>query len=435
MRIYFVSMGCAKNSADSEHLTAQLEALGHSITDSPQNADTAIINTCGFIQDAVKENIDAILDLEQLKQQGVIKRIIVAGCLVNRYEQELRAELSGTVDLFVRSEEWEKVISFLGGSYNPNCQALSHAIDHRFWSRYLKISEGCNTLCSYCAIPLIRGKLRSVPLTQIVSEALMLCAGGAKELCLVGQDLTVYGQDSGSSLRELIHALNSELPAGVWLRLLYIHPNRVDESLIDFLMSQEHVLHYLDIPIQHADPEILARMNRPEPQGHMRRVFTYIRRLDPLFALRTTIMAGFPGESEAAFGRVMDFVSDIEFDRLGVFAYSPEDGTKAAKFSGKVSRKTAESRCSRLMNLQTEIAQSRSEMFIGREVDVLIEEVDNEAKEAWGRSYRDAPEVDGLVCVSGEGAEGLRLGERVRAKIYDCNENDLFGEIRTGGNV
>ena len=194
-------------------------------------------------------------------------------------------------------------------------------------------------------------------------------------------------------------------------------------------MSQEHVLHYLDIPIQHSDPEILARMNRPTPQGHMRRVFTYIRSLDPLFALRTTIMAGFPGESEAAFSRVMDFVSDIEFDRLGVFAYSPEDGTKAARFSGRVSRKTAEARCSRLMNLQAEIAQSRSEMFIGREVDVLIEEIDSEAGEAWGRSYRDAPEVDGLVCVSGEGAARLKPGDLVRAKIYDCNENDLFGGL------
>lgn len=426
MRIYFLSMGCAKNTADSEHLTAQLEALGHEITDIPQDSEIAIINTCGFIQDAVKENIDAILDLEKLKEDGIIKKIIVAGCLVNRYEKELRAELSNSVDLFARSEEWEKIISFLGGTYNSNCQLVSHAIDNHFWTRYLKISEGCNTLCSYCAIPNIRGRLRSVPLKQLVSEALMLCAAGAKELCLVGQDLTVYGQDSGSSLQELIHALNSELPAGVWLRLLYLHPNRVNETLIDFLMTQQHVLHYLDIPIQHADYEILSRMNRPCPEGHMRRIFSYIRELDSLFTLRTTIMTGFPGETSKSFGKVLDFVSDIEFDRLGAFVFSPEDGTQAAKFPDRVSRKTAEERCNKLMQFQSEILEQRNELFLNCELDVLIEELDNDANQAWGRSYRDAPEVDGMVCVSGG---NMKPGDMVRAKIYDCNEYDLFGEV------
>ena len=425
MKIYFVSMGCAKNTADSEHLTAQLESLGHTITDIPDGADAAIINTCGFLQDAVKENIDAILDLESLKQQGVIKRVIVVGCLVNRYEQELRAELSETVDLFARSEEWEKVISFLGGKYNANCQAVSHAIDNHFWTRYLKISEGCNTLCSYCAIPMIRGRLRSIPVSQLIAEAKMLCAAGARELCLVGQDLTVYGQDIGSSLHELIHALDSELPEGVWLRLLYLHPNRVDESLIDFLLTQSHVLHYLDIPIQHAAPEILSRMNRPCPEGHMRRIFTYIREQDSLFTLRTTIMTGFPGEKDSHFGHVMDFVSDIEFDRLGVFVYSPEEGTPAAKLRGRVPRKVAESRCTQLMNLQAEIAHERSSLFVGRELDVLAEE--REGGELWGRSYRDAPEIDGMVCI--DGAEPTKPGDMLKVKINDYNENDLFGEI------
>ena len=212
MRIYFVPMGCAKNTADSEHLTAQLEALGHTITDTPDGAETAIINTCGFIQDAVKENIDAILDLEKLKQDGAVKRIIVAGCLVNRYEKELREELP-TVDLFARSEEWEKVITFLGGTFNTNCQTVAQSLNHQFWTRYLKVSEGCNTLCSYCAIPLIRGRLRSIPVKQLLAEARMLCAAGAKELCLVGQDLTVYGSDIGTNLQELIRTLNAELLA------------------------------------------------------------------------------------------------------------------------------------------------------------------------------------------------------------------------------
>ena len=309
-----------------------------------------------------------------------------------------------------------------------NCKNISPSLNKNYWTRYLKITEGCNTLCSYCAIPLIRGKLRSVPLKNLIDEAHMLSISGAREICLVGQDLTVYGQDIGSTLRELVSALNSELPEGIWLRLLYLHPNRIDEALIDFLLTQRHVLHYLDVPIQHADPDILARMNRPSPEGHMRRIFSYIREQAPMFTLRTTIMTGFPGEKESQFQHVMDFVSDVEFDRLGVFVYSPEAGTEAAKFPGRVSRKTAESRCTRLTELQAEIAHERSSLFIGRELDVLVEDIDSESGELWGRSYRDAPEVDGMVCVSG--TMSVKPGNIVRVEIQDCNENDLFGEKR-----
>ena len=427
MRIYLLSMGCAKNTADSEHLKAILESCGHEVIDDVDSSECAIINTCGFIQDAVKENIDAVLDLEALKNDGRIKTLIVAGCLVNRYERELREEFSGTVDLFARSEEWSRIIHFLGGRENSNCYPVP--ISNNYYSRYLKISEGCNTLCSYCAIPMIRGRLRSVPLKHVVDEAVIMCSAGAKELCLVGQDLTVYGQDfsDGTNLRSLIHALNDAVPKGTWIRLLYLHPNRVDEALIDFLMTQDKVLHYLDIPIQHSDPKILSLMNRPCKEGHMQRIFTYIRELDPLFTLRTTIMTGFPGESAKSFESLMDFVSEVEFDRLGAFIYSPEEGTKAAEFPGKVSRKTAESRCSRLMNLQAEISQARGELFIGKKLDVMIEEIDSESGEIWGRSYRDAPEVDGLVCV--EGAENVKAGDIIRAEIYDCAENDLFGKV------
>lgn len=427
MKIYLLSMGCAKNTADSEHLKAILESCGHEVIDDADSSQCAIINTCGFIQDAVKENIDAILDLEALKNDGRIKTLIVAGCLVNRYEKELREEFSGTVDLFARSEEWDKIAEFLGGNPGSNCPPVP--VSNNYFSRYLKISEGCNTLCSYCAIPMIRGRLRSVPLSRVVDEAVIMCSAGAKELCLVGQDLTVYGQDfsDGTNLRTLIHELNDSVPKGTWIRLLYLHPNRVDEALIDFLMTQDKVLHYLDIPIQHSDPQILSRMNRPCPEGHMRRVFTYIRELDPLFTLRTTIMTGFPGETAKSFESLMDFVSEVEFDRLGAFIYSPEEGTKAAELPGRVSRKTAESRCNKLMHLQAEISQARGELFIGRELDVMIEEIDTESGEVWGRSYRDAPEVDGLVCV--ECAENVKAGDIVRAKIYDCAENDLFGKV------
>jgi ribosomal protein S12 methylthiotransferase len=420
-------MGCAKNTADTEHLTAQLMIHGHVIADDVNDADIAIINTCGFIQDAVKENIDAIIDLENLKENGTLKKIIVAGCLVNRYESELIQEFSSSVDLFVHSEEWDRIINFLGGNATSNCNIVSPALNKNFWTRYLKISEGCNTLCSYCAIPMIRGRLRSVPLKMLIDEAMMLCSAGAKELCLVGQDLTVYGSDMNTNLQELIHELNRELPKDTWIRLLYLHPNRVDEALIDFLMNHEKVIHYLDIPIQHVDPEILSLMNRPCPEGHMHKIFRYIRKIDSLFTLRTTIMTGFPSESESSFERVIDFMNEIEFDRLGAFVYSPESGTKAAGLKGKVSKKIAESRCARILEEQRRISHERSELFIGHELDVMIEDIDDESHEAWGRSYRDAPEVDGLVCVSG--LNDAKLGDVVRTKIYDCNENDLFGEV------
>lgn len=425
-----MSMGCAKNTADSEHLIAQLKFCGHEISDEPQNSEVAIINTCGFIQDAVKENIDAILDLEKLKADGVIKKIIVAGCLVNRYEKELKKEIP-SVDLFVRSEEWDKVIKFLGGSYNSNCLLTSSAFNKNFWTRYLKISEGCDTLCSYCAIPLIRGRLRSVPLKNLIDEALMLCAAGAKEICLVGQDLTVYGKDfnDGTSLKTLIHALNSELPQNTWIRLLYLHPNRVNEELVDFLLEHEKVLHYLDIPIQHSEPEILAKMNRPCPAGHLTKIFNYIRSVDPLFTLRTTIMTGFPGETAKNFDNLVNFISEIEFDRLGAFVYSPEEGTKAAELPNKIPEKTAEKRYLTLTEIQSEISQERSELFFDKELDVIVEDIDEEANEAWGRSYRDAPEVDGVVNVSKIDVKKLKLGDVVKAKIVDCNENDLFGEV------
>ncbi len=430
MKIYIESMGCAKNTADSEILLQRLIQHGHEITDDIADSEAVIINTCGFIQDAVRENISAILDIEELKADGTIKTLIVAGCLYNRYGAELAVEFP-KVDLFVRSEDWDRIINFLEGSYTP--QNAAPALGKNFWSRYLKVSEGCNTLCSYCAIPMIRGKLRSVHLKPLVDRALMLCSAGAKEICLVGQDLTVYGRDfnSGTNFRTMIETLNRELPSGTWLRLLYLHPNRVNEALIDFLMSQDKVLHYLDIPIQHSDPEILARMNRPVAPGHLERIFKYIRSVDELFTLRTTVMTGFPGESEASFARLEDFISEIEFDRLGCFVYSPEEGTKAAYYPDQVDVEVAEERCARLLALQSGISQSRGELFIDRELDVLLEEFDtdteSESKDIWGRSYRDAPEVDGLVCVSG--LDKAKPGDVVRARIYDCVENDLFGEV------
>lgn len=440
MNVFLISMGCAKNTVDSERLMGRLAALGHRAVEDPQEADVGIINTCGFIQDAVKENIDAILDLEQMKEQGVLPHIVVVGCLVNRYEAELRKELP-TVDLFARAEEWDTVAGYLQslelGKTAPACipKERPNLLPGTPWSRYLKVSEGCNTRCSYCAIPLIRGGLRSTPVERLVEEAQGLCAAGAKELCLVGQDLTVYGQDlyGGPALKRLLSELDSALPDGTWLRLLYLHPDRVTEDLVDFLLGTEKVLHYLDIPIQHINDGILTRMNRGVGGAgeHIRHVFRAIRERDPLFALRTTVMTGFPGETEEAFQELCDFLEEAELDHVGAFVYSPEEGTPAANFPDAVPHEIAEERCSRLTEIQAAIAQERSELFIGKELDVLIEETDPESGEAWGRTCRDAPEVDGLTCVSGGTP---RPGDKVRMRVTDCAEQDLFGDLVEGEN-
>ena len=444
MNIFFVSMGCAKNTVDSERLTGRLVSLGHRIVGTPEEAEAGIINTCGFIQDAVKENIDAILDLEQMKKQGILRRIIVAGCLVNRYEAELRAELPD-VDLFVRAEDWDAVAGYLDG-IEPAGAARAERRHGRTdgctrcimpfgtpWSRYLKVGEGCDTFCSYCSIPLIRGRLRSTPVERLVDEALMLCAGGAKELCLVGQDLTAYGRDlyGNPALRRLISELDRALPEGIWLRLLYMHPDRMTRDLVDFLADTDKVLRYLDIPIQHIDASILSRMGRSPDEAHIRDVFRYIRKTDPLFAVRTTVMTGFPGETEGQFQKLLEFLTEAEFDRVGAFVYSPEEGTRAASFPDPVPAEVAEERCSRLMELQSGLSRERSELFIGRELDVLVEDADEESGEIWGRSYRDAPEVDGLVCASSEGRELPGPGDLIRVRITDCEEHDLFGVLNS----
>ncbi len=439
MNIFLMSMGCAKNTVDSERLSGRIVSAGHAIVDNPDDAEVGIINTCGFIQDAVKENIDAILDLEELKQTGKLKHIIITGCLVNRYEAELKKELP-TVDLFTRAETWDDIINFLNSHDNSklkkfNCERFMLA-ESTPWSRYLKVGEGCDTFCSYCAIPLIRGRLRSTPVEVLVKEALKLCGEGAKEICLVGQDLTAYGRDlyGEPALKNLINLLDKELPENTWLRLLYMHPDRMTEDLVDFLMSRDKVLRYLDVPVQHIDDEILSRMNRKTTGVHIKKIFKYIRSADPLFTLRTTIMTGFPGETEGQFNKVLDFLAEAELDRVGAFIYSPEEGTPAAKFPDKIAKEIAENRYQRIMELQAEISQERGELFIDKNLDVLIEEINTDDEtgefEIWGRSYRDAPEVDGQVCVTGRLDEiNLKLGDKIAVKINDCIEHDLFGEI------
>jgi ribosomal protein S12 methylthiotransferase len=417
---------------DSERLMGLLVAAGHKIVEDAEGAHVGLINTCAFIQDAVKENVDAILDLELLKEQGKLEKIIVAGCIVNRYESELREELP-TVDLWARAEEWGKIVDFLGSGEEDeraaNC--FSDAPrgllpESRPWSRYLKVGEGCDTFCSYCTIPLIRGRLRSVPIPRLVEEARGLCASGARELCLVGQDLTAYGKDlyGRSAIDELLTALDDALPSETWVRLLYLHPDRIQYEFLDFLAGTKTVLPYLDIPIQHIDDGILAAMNRAPASAHIKDIFAYARGKNPFFTLRTTIMVGFPGETEERFQRVLEFLEEAELDRVGAFVYSPEEGTKAALLPNQVPDRVKEKRYDRLMETQSRISRERNDLFVGRTLQVLVEEIDRESDLAWGRSYRDAPEVDGLVCVEAGGS--LVPGAWVNATVTDAAEHDLF---------
>jgi len=430
-------MGCSKNSVDSEHLIGKLIANGHKIVNSTDEAQVGLINTCAFIQDAVKENVDAILDLELLKEQGKLEKIIVVGCIVNRYEADLRKELP-SVDLWARSEEWDKVADFLNqgtkktaDDFFASAPSLVRGLlpGSGAWSRYLKVGEGCDTLCSYCTIPMIRGQLRSVPIEALTAEAKNLCEAGARELCLVGQDLTVYGKDiyGKPALENLLKELNSSLPDETWIRLLYLQPDRITHEFLDFVSSTEKIIPYLDIPIQHIDETILTSMNRSPDAAHIRDIFAYLRAKNPLFALRTTIMVGFPGETEAQFRRVLDFLEEVEFDRVGAFLYSPEEGTKAALLPGQVPDKIKEERMSRLMELQSRISRDRNSLFVGKKLRVLVEEIDSDDNLAWGRSFRDAPEVDGLVSLEGGGA--LLPGSLVDATVTDFAEHDLFAAL------
>ncbi len=428
MKISIISLGCSKNTVDSEYLAGLLEAAGAEIADGPDGADAAVVNTCGFIRPAVEESVDVILGLEELKREGKLKKICVAGCLVNRYGDELKKELPD-VDCWAGAEEWTSLARSLGlrPPAAPVRAMLPGAVP---WSRYLKVGEGCDTRCSFCTIPSIRGKARSIPLPSLVERAVKLAEEGAKEICLVGQDLTVYGRDlcGKPCLDELLSALDSELPPGVWVRMLYLHPSRITEKFIDFVAAKDRILSYLDIPIQHIHPEILAKMNRPSDDAHIRRIFSYARRADKYFALRTTLLLGFPGETEEHFGSLLDFLEEAMIDRVGAFTFFPEEGAKAALMDGQIPDEIKEARYRRLMELQSEISLERQGLFVGKPLKILVEEVDENDSFAWGRSYRDAPEVDGLVGVSCEACLPEE-GQFLEVLVTDAAEHDLFAKI------
>ncbi|MDR3254911.1 MAG: 30S ribosomal protein S12 methylthiotransferase RimO [Synergistaceae bacterium] len=425
--VYCLSLGCAKNGVDSERIAGFLRGAGYEIAAEADGAEICLVNTCGFIRSAVEENIDVILDLAGMKAAGRTKRIAVVGCLINRYGAEELAKNIPEVDCWVKSEDYDGILSAVGAAPEradtPGRMLLPASPSHL---AYLKISEGCDKRCSYCIIPSIRGSLRSVPLVDLVSEAEGLVSRGASEICLVGQDLTAYGADLGinDALIKLLDALETSLPSDVWLRLLYLQPSGVGVKLLERVASGRLVLPYLDMPIQHASDRVLSLMNRGETYESLLELFKKAREIRPDFALRTTCMVGFPGEKREDFEILLRFLREAELDRVGAFAFSPEDGTPAAKMPDQVTERTKKSRLGRLMSVQEEVSLARQSLYLGREIDVLIDSAPLEGL-AEGRSFREAPEVDGLIEIQGARSD-LRVGERIRAIVTDVTEHDMI---------
>ena len=427
MKIYCLTLGCAKNRVDSECLAGALTAAGHELVSYVEEAECALVNTCGFIRPAVEESVAAILDLEELKRDKKLKKIGVVGCLVNRYEGDLPSEVP-LVDFWARTEDWKFVLDQLKTPGDDDRHRGTLPSSSKY-TRYLKISEGCGNRCTYCAIPGIRGPLRSLPLEVIVREACQLAEEGARELCVVGQDLTVYGTDVSGRPRliELLDALESSLPPDLWIRLLYLHPSRVDSALLERVAAGRQLIPYLDIPVQHGDPEILAAMNRGIAPESLRAIFSTARAINPDFALRTTCMVGFPGEKKRHFDNLMDFVAEVRFDRMGAFTFFPEEDTAAAEMAGQVSERTKNKRLGELMRLQEEISFERQRQFVGKELKVLVEKIDRKEGYAEGRSFREAPEVDGIIEIRSV-REDLKEGDIVTVRVTEAMPHDMTGE-------
>ena len=417
MKLYLESLGCDKNRVDSEKLLSELleKYEGSEVTLDPSEADIAIVNTCSFIGPAKEESINTILDLAEYKKSGRLKKLIVAGCLVERYKDEIRKELP----------EIDEIASVKDYVRRLDSQMKRVESGERF-TRYLKIAEGCDKYCSYCIIPRLRGHFRSIPMDMVLEEARELVEDGAKELILVAQETTLYGIDlyGKKSLHLLLHAL-SEIEGLVWIRVLYCYPEEIELPLIEELRDNPKVCHYLDLPIQHSSDRILKAMNRKTRREELKEKIALLRREIPDICLRTTLITGFPGETEEDFQDVLSFISEERFDRLGVFPYSQEEGTPAASMENQIPESVKNKRLSRIMELQQEIAFQKAEEQRGRILKALITGYDEEEGRVILRSYMDSPEIDSFIFVKGPERVG---GDFVQVKVVDTEGYDLIGE-------
>lgn len=437
-KIGMISLGCPKNQVDAEIMLASLAEDGFEITNEVDGADAVIINTCGFIEDAKKEAIENILDMAELKKEGIIGKIIVTGCLAERYREEIFTEipevdavvgLGSNADICAvckRVLDGESVETF----GEKTCLPLSgeRLLTTPEWFAYLKIAEGCSNHCTYCAIPSIRGEFRSRQPEDILAEAKRLAEMGVKELVVVAQDTTRYGEDlyGKSALPALLKAL-SKIEGIQWIRVLYCYPERITDELLDVIAETENIANYLDIPIQHADASVLKAMNRQGNCESLLQLIQKIRARIPDVVLRTTLITGFPGETENAFEALCDFVKEAQFDRLGCFAYSAEEGTPAATLPNQIDEEVKQKRGELVMEMQYRIFEKRNRENVGKILKTVVEGYDPYTDSYFGRTYRDAPEIDGQVKFTC-GYE-LHEGDFVEVEIFDVLDYDLVGEV------
>ena len=439
MKIFCVSLGCDKNLVDTEMMLGLLNKDGYTFTDDEHEADVVVVNTCCFIGDAKEESVNTILEMAELKKEGRCKALIVTGCMAQRYKQEILDEIP-EVDGILGTSTYDEISNVLkkvlGGSREscfhdlnalPNVE-VPRVVTTGGYYAFLKIAEGCDKRCTYCIIPDLRGSYRSVPMERLIEEAKQLASQGVKELILVAQETTLYGIDlyKKKSLPKLLHEL-CKIPGIQWIRIQYCYPEEITQELIETIREEEKVCNYLDIPIQHASDRILKRMGRRTNQKQLREMIASLRSQIPDIALRTTLISGFPGETEEDQEEVMRFVDEMEFERLGVFAYSQEEDTPAAEFPDQVPQELKEERRDEIMELQQEISYEKSQSMIGKVLEVMIEGKVADENAYVGRTYMDAPGVDGLIFINTD--LDLMSGDFVRAKVTRALEYDLIGEI------
>jgi len=446
-KVGFISLGCPKNLVDSEVMMGQLRQKGFQITADAEDADTVVVNTCGFIDSAKQESIEAILEAAKLKTEGKAKRLVVAGCLVERYRDELKAEMP-EVDAFIGTSQINDILSVCDPKANTRAlpviplgnQSATYLYDESTprvlatpsHYAYIKIAEGCDRPCAFCFIPQMRGHFRSRRFGSIVAEAHQLAEEGIKELILVAQDSSRYGEDLGKQdalahlLRELAHTNGIE-----WVRVMYTYPTHISDAFLDVLAEEPKAVKYLDIPLQHASQNVLRLMKRGGNRGSLERLIERVRGRVPGIAVRTTFITGFPGETDDDFSELMTFVKNVEFDRVGVFTYSDEEGTPAFDLQNKVDPKIAKQRRDRLMKAQSKIAAKKHRAMIGKTVRVMFEGESNESELLWqGRLETQAPDIDGCVLINDAPEDHVpKPGELVSVLVEDAYEYDLVGRV------
>ena len=447
-RVSIVSLGCARNLVDTEVMAGLLRQGHYEMTPDLAQADIILINTCGFIDAAKEESVDTILEMARLKEEGRLQTLIVAGCLPQRYGDELARELP-EVDLFIGTGEVPRIVEILK-AHSQNKKRLyvglpSYLYDHATprlrttpsHTAFVKVSEGCDHKCSFCIIPQLRGPHRSRPIDSVVKEAIALAQEGVKEINLIAQDLTAYGRErrDGTTLYGLLREMVS-VPQIHWIRLLYAYPNYLDEPLLHLIRESEKICNYIDIPFQHISGRLLKRMRRGNSGDCVRQAVEKLRRAIPDITLRTSLIVGFPGETEDDFIELLDFVEEARFDRLGIFKYSREDGTEAARIEGHVPEEEKERRWQEAMELQAGISRRKNEALIGSVQRVIIDGCDSDTERVFGRTQAHAPEVDGVVYVGGglrdTGQGNAQVGEFVDVKITQTMDYDLMGEVSDG---